>query len=474
VSRYGHPDHLEGLAEPGGIYISGKVHDETNRKLDLSFEDLGEQNLKNIARPVRVYRVRGDTQLHQLDHAPAPVKLTVAVLPFENMSGDPEQRYFSDGITEDILTELSHFRQLFVVARNSTFKYRDRAVDIRSVARELGAQYVVEGSVRKAGNRARVTVQLIEGATGNHVWAERLDRDLQDIFAVQAELAQAIAARVSGQVERGERKRLVTLNADNLRAYDHFLRGRELLARHIRADNDRARLDLEAAVRLDPGMAEAYAELGQVYVIQYFAWWTADRAAALARAFELAKRAVALDERSSRCRWTLGLIHLFRGEYDEARLHFETGIDLNPNDTRARAIYGLYLMAVGRSDEAIQQYDIAAALDPRDESWIPWLRGSALFVAHRYEEAIDALKPIVDPINEKRGWLAASLAQAGRSAEAAAALEEFLRVAEEDMTVFPGRRVRDWERYWQDTTAFQHRSDLDHLLEGLHKAGLPE
>jgi adenylate cyclase len=262
VSRYGHPDHLEGLAEPGGIYISGKVHDETNRKLDLSFEDLGEQNLKNIARPVRVYRVRGDTQLHQLDHAPAPVKLTVAVLPFENMSGDPEQRYFSDGITEDILTELSHFRQLFVVARNSTFKYRDRAVDIRSVARELGAQYVVEGSVRKAGNRARVTVQLIEGATGNHVWADRLDRDLQDIFAVQAELAQAIAARVSGQVERGERKRLVTLNADNLRAYDHFLRGRELLARHIRADNDRARLDLEAAVRLDPGMAEAYAELG--------------------------------------------------------------------------------------------------------------------------------------------------------------------------------------------------------------------
>jgi len=190
------------LAEPGGIYISGKVHDETNRKLDPSFEDLGEQNLKNIVRPVRVYRVRGDTQLHQLDHAPAPVKLTVAVLPFENMSGDPEQRYFSDGITEDILTELSHFRQLFVVARNSTFKYRDRAVDIRSVARELGAQYVVEGSVRKAGNRARVTVQLIEGATGNHVWAERLDRDLQDIFAVQAELAQAIAARVSGQVER--------------------------------------------------------------------------------------------------------------------------------------------------------------------------------------------------------------------------------------------------------------------------------
>jgi tetratricopeptide (TPR) repeat protein len=187
----------------------------------------------------------------------------------------------------------------------------------------------------------------------------------------------------------------------------------------------------------------------------------------------LAKRAVELDERSSRCRWTLGLAHLFRGDYDLARLHLETGIDLNPNDTRLRAIHGAYLVAVGRVDEAIQQYEIAAQLDPRDQYWIPWLRGSALFVARRYAEAIDSFKQMVDPINEVRGWLAASLAHAGRVQEAAAMLDEFLRVAEREMENFPGQRLKDWKSYWQDTTKFQLRADLDHLLDGLHKAGLP-
>lgn len=398
---------------------------------------------------------------------------SIAVLPFDNMSGDPGQDYFSDGITEDIIIELSHFRQLFVIARNSSFQYRDRAVDVRRVARELGVQYVVEGSARKAGNRVRVTAQLIDGATGNNVWAERYDRDLHDILTVQSDLAHAIATRVSGRADHHERARAVTLDPTNLRAYDCYLRGVHYWLRLTREDNEKARHELEAAIRLDPTMAEAYAELGQCHMVDYYAWWVRDRAAALTTALNLAKRAVELDERSSRCRWTLGLAHLFRGDYDLARLHLETGIELNPNDTRLRAIYGVYLVAVGRVDEAIQQYEIAAQLDPRDQYWIPWLRGSALFVARRYDEAIDSFKQMVDPINEVRGWLAASLAHAGRRQEAAAVLDEFLRVAEREMEGFPGQRLKDWESYWQDTTKLQHRADLEHLLDGLHQAGLP-
>jgi TolB-like protein/Tfp pilus assembly protein PilF len=421
----------------------------------------------------RGYKYAGPKPFAAAEDSHEKRRPSIAVLPFTNMSGDPAQDYFSDGITEDIITELSYFRQLFVTARNSSFQYRDKAVDIRRVAHELGVQYVVEGSARKAGNRVRVTAQLIDGATGNNVWAERYDRDLHDILTVQSDLAHAIATRVSGRADRHERARAVTLDPTNLHAYDCYLRGVHHWLRLTREDNEKARHELEAAIRLDPTLAEAYAELGQCHAAAYYAWWVKDRAAALTTALNLAKRAVELDEGSSRCRWTLGLAHLFRGDYDLARLHLETGIELNPNDTRLRAIYGAYLVAVGRVDEAIQQYEIAAQLDPRDQYWIPWLRGSALFVARRYAEAIDSFKQMADPINEVRGWLAASLAHAGRLQEAAAMLDEFLRVAEREMEDFPGQRLKDWESYWQDTTKFQHRADLDHLLDGLHKAGLP-
>ena len=399
---------------------------------------------------------------------------SIAVLPFDNMSGDPGQDYFSDGITEDIIIELSQFRQLFVTARNSSFQYRDKAVDVRRAARELGVQYVVEGSVRKADSRVRVTAQLIDGATGNHVWAERYDRDLHDILTVQSDLAHAIATRVSGRADRHERARAVTLDPTNLRAYDHYLRGVHYWLRLTREDNEKARHELEAAIRLDPAMAEAYAELGQCHIADYYAWWVKDRAAALIIALNLAKRAVELDERSSRCRWTLGLAHLFRGDYDLARLHLETGIELNPNDTRLRAIYGV----LPRGGRPSRRGDPAGTKFQRNSTLVTNTGspgcGEALCSRH-------AGMPRRSTASS-RWWIQSTKFVAGllpvsrtpvACRNSAAMLDEFLRVAEREMEGFPGQRLKDWESYWQDTTKFQHRADLDHLLDGLHKAGLP-
>jgi TolB-like protein len=422
----------------------------------------------------RAHFIDGLRKAEQLEAAAVPTKPSIAVLPFANMSGDPAQQYFSDGITEDIITELSRFRSLFVIARNSTFQYRDQAVDVRRVGRELGVQYVVEGSVRIAGERLRISAQLIEAGTGNHLWAERYDRDVGDVLAVQAETAQAIAAVAGARTEHSERARAMRLDSSNLRAYHHHLRGRHLLNRYRREAYQQAQIELESAIRLDPGLAEAYADLSRVHHNNRMLYWVADRAGALATAFALAQRGVSLDERSGPCRRALGLAHLARREHDDAGLHFETGLELNPNDTSVSGIYGFYLTAIGRIEEALRQFDIVAGRDPRDEVWIPWVRGIALFTGHRYEAAIRSLKQVADPCTEVRGWLAASLAMAGRTAEAKAALDDFLRLAESDMAVFPGPRLRDWEDYWHGAIEYRDQKDFDHLFAALKKAGWPE
>jgi TolB-like protein len=390
------------------------------------------------------------------------------------MSGDSEQQYFSDGITEDIITDLSRFRALFIIARNSSFQYRDRAVDIKRVARELGVQYVVEGSVRRVEDRVRITAQLIDAASGNHLWAQRYDRDMQDIFAVQEDVARSVAATVSGRVEAAGRVRALRLSPSALKAYDLVLRAKALMLNFTKTDNERSRVCAEKAVELDSGSARAHAQLSWCHLYSYMAWWTADRERALGNAYDAAQRAVMLDETDSFTRWQLGHVHLFRRNYDEARSELETAIELNPNDFEARGVYGIFLTCVGRPDAAIEQFDLVKRHNPFDLSWVPWVRGIAHFTAHRYEEAIASLKQVRDPINEVRGWLAASYASAGRLTEAKATLEEFLRVAEHDMAVFPGRRVKDWESYWHGAMEFQDRKQFDHLFAALCIAGLSE
>jgi adenylate cyclase len=471
---------LEGLAEPDGICISGKVYEEVGSKLPTAFEDLGEQEVKNIRKPVRVYRWT-DAAADPVPGAagaegalPLPDKPSIAVLPFTNMSGDPEQEYFSDGITEDIITELSRFRSLFVIARNSSFHYKGQSPKIQDVGRELGVRYVVEGSVRKAGNRVRVTAQLVEAASGNHLWAERYDRDLEDIFAVQDELVRTIASTVGGRVDSASEARAERMSESDLLAYDHVLRASAAGYRHNKEDNRQAGLHARQAVELDPQSAQAHSMLAEVRFVDWMAHWVEDRESSLLSAFESAKRAAILDKSSSAALATLGQIQVFRREYEDARHSLERAIMLNPNDAQVLAYYGMYLTAVGRVAEALAQYELSERINPLHRDLVDWLKGIALFTARRYDEATTTLRSIKDPINEVRGWLAASYAGAGRLEEARATLEEFLRVAEEDMAIFPGRKLAAWEDYWHGAMEYQDNADFEHLYEALRKAGLED
>jgi adenylate cyclase len=468
---------LQAMADPGSVWIAGAIYDQIKNSLKLACDDLGSHTVKNLAQPVRIYRIAIEGAAAEIASpipSPLPSKPSIAILPFTNMSGDPDQQYFSDGITEDIITDLSHFHGLFVIARNSSFQYRDKAIDIKRVGRELGVQYVVEGSVRRAGSRVRINAQLIDAKTGNHLWAQRYDREMEDIFAVQEEVARSVASTVSGRVEAVGRDQALRLSPSALKAYDLVLRAKALMLTYTRANNELARICAENAVQLDPGNARAYAHLAWCEWLNFTAGWTEDRERALCIAFEQAQRAVNLDESDSFTRWMLGAVHLFRREYDKARLELEKAIEMNSNDSEARGIYGLFLSAVGKAELAIEQFDIAKRHNPFDYSWTPWVKGIAYFTARRYEEAIAVLKEVRDPINEVRGWLAASYAHAGHLAEARAMLEEFLRVAEQDMAVFPGRRLRDWEPFWHGAVEYRDQENFDHLFAALRKAGLPD
>jgi adenylate cyclase len=466
---------LEGLAEPGGICISGKVYEEVRGKLDLVFDDLGDQTVKNITRPVRAYHVRFDGPGRAGDSPlPLPDKPSIAVLPFTNMSGDAEQEYFSDGITEDIITELSRFRSLFVTARNSSFQYKGRSPKVQDVGRQLGVAYIVEGSVRKAANRVRVTAQLVEAATGNHLWAERYDRELDDIFAVQDDVVATIVSTVGGRVDVAGKVHAARMSDASLRAYDLYLRAAAAQDRNTKASYQQAEQYLERAIELDPGLARAYHHLSLVRFFNWMAHWVEDRETAFANAFSAARKAVALDDTDSGSHAHLGMLHLYRREFDAAERHCRKAISLNPNDFRSLGIYGLYLTAIGQPGKAVEQFDQATRLNPLEPDWFNWLRGIAYFTAGRYEEAISDLKSIETPVNEVRGWLAASYAHAGRADSARASLEEFLRTAKDDMAVFPGRELVAWETYWHAAIEYRDQMDFDRLFDGLRKAGMSE
>ena len=401
-------------------------------------------------------------------------KPTIAVLPFTNMSGDLEQEYFSDGITEDIITELTRFHSLFVIARHSSFTFKGKNIDIKEVGHQLGVEYVVEGSVRKAGNRVRVTAQLVESKTGNHVWAERYDRELEDIFAVQDELVRTITSTVGGRVESAGLARAERLSEASLLAYDHVLRAKAAYLRSTKADNKYAREQLEQAIEFDPRNAQAHRELAEVLVMDWMAQWVEDIDAALKAAFDCAKTAVRLDDSYSGALATLASIKLYYRDFDDAQHDFERALELNPNDSQTLDLYALHLVAVGRTDDALAQHELSMRNNPFQPFWAVWLRGMAFFTARRYDEAIVTLRSIKDSVNEVRGWLAASYAGAGRLDEARAMLDEFLRIAEEDMFVFPGRKVSAWEDYWHGAIQYQDEADFEHLYDALRKAGLED
>ncbi len=468
---------LEGLAEPGGICISGKVFEEVRNKLSTAFEDQGEQEVKNIPEPVRVYRWT-DAAASMTDTVrtggalPLPDKPSIAVLPFVNMSGDPEQEYFSDGITEDIITELSRFHSLLVIARNSSFVYKGRTAKIQEIGSDLGVQYVVEGSVRKVRDRVRVTAQLVEAITGNHVWAERYDRELNDIFAVQDDVVRIIVASMAGRLEQIGREHAKRRPPSNLDAYDYLLRGREYYYRFTPEDSSKARTMFESAIALDPEYAAAYAGLAKTHYMDWLGGWCATPDESFKQFRALAEQSVALDESDSRTHTAMGSASLHGHRYDQAQYHFERAVALNPSDTRALVLFALFEMYTGDPARAIKRLNDAGRLNPFGK--YGWYLGRAYYSARQYGEAIAALENLRDPVALVHAWIAASYAQAGKRDDAKRATADFMAAARSELTVAEAPPPANWIAFIAERCPYQNREDLDHLLDGLRKAGLPE
>jgi TolB-like protein/cytochrome c-type biogenesis protein CcmH/NrfG len=468
---------LEAMAVPGGVYLSRTVVDHVRNKVELQFEDLGERKAKNLDHPVRVYRVAGmggELAAPSAPDAESPAGPSIAVLPFVNLSGDAEQAYFSDGITEDILAGLSRFRQLFIIARNSSFQYRDQIVDVRQVARELGVRFVVEGSVRKAGTHLRVAVQLVEAATGNHLWAEKFDRELEDIFAVQDEITHSIVASIAGRVEEAERRRALRKGATDLTAYDLLLRGKHCIAQGSQQHVLEARALLERSLELDPGNGEACVALAITYFYEAISDWSPSPEAAAERLFELAQDAAQLDDQNSEAHLCLAWGYWrIKGNYEMAEAQIEEAIALNPNDLNNYCFKGWLSTCAGNLDEAIWCSSQAIRRAPNLPDECLRTRVMAEYLLGRFEQAILTFGRMVHPPVPLLGWVAACYAELGRTAEAYAAAADFRARARSTGIGPPDDDVASWRAYWAKCFPAREPASLERLFAGLRKAGLP-
>jgi adenylate cyclase len=462
---------LEGVAEPGGICISQTVLNHARDKVSFEVEDAGEQTLKNIARPVHVYRIiiepsrRPATPKPEIPALALPDKPSVAVLPFTNMSGDPEQEFVSDGIAEDVITALSHYPSLFVIARNSSFTYKGRAVDVKQVGRELGVRYVLEGSVRKAGNRIRVTAQLIEAGTSNHVWAERYDRDLADIFAVQDELTEALTTALAPAIADAELRRAMRKPPESLDAWAAYQRGLWHLSKATADDDAIAETFFKQAIDLDPTFSGGYGALA-LYQLQTAALYQKmDLSTAQRSAEALARRAVALDGADAEARSCLGWALQARGEADGALAEIERALSMSPNLAIAHGHRGATLIFAGRPKEGLTALETCIRLDPRD----PYLAVRLLHIAcglyfcSEYGASIEASKRLIRSYPDFPmiyRWSAAALGQLGRRAEAKEALEKAV-----------SRTPAAFDMYVRNRAPWFRPEDHAHLVEGLRKAG---
>ncbi|MBL0373028.1 tetratricopeptide repeat protein [Rhizobium sp. KVB221] len=469
---------LQTIAKPGAICLSEDAYRQVKSRLDLPAADLGETQLKNIADPIRVYalEVGGDTPTKPAATASSriagrpPVALaasdkpSIAVLAFNNMSGDAEQEYFSDGISEDIITDLSKFSGLHVIARNSSFVYKNAVVSIPDVAQALGVRYVLEGSVRKAGNRIRVTAQLIDANDGGHVWASRFDRDLTDIFAVQDELTQEIVAALKLKLAPGDQDRLTGAHAVNVEAYEFYLRGRVLAMAHSHAGNIEARRLVEAAIAIDPHYAAAHALIAFTHVLDYVNAWGTDPERALQIGLELAQRAVAMAEDQPEGYFGLVVACMWSRQLDRAQAVVERGLALAPNSVGLLMAKAHVQIFAGDPAGALETLNVAVRLDPHYPEVLLQFRADALFSLGDYEGTIEVIQQRLarNPRSDLAyALLASCYGHLGRKEECRRAWERVFEFNPE-FSVERRRRI----------LPFRNAEDFERRPEGLRKAGL--
>jgi adenylate cyclase len=505
---------LEGLAEAGGICISGTAYDQVKNKLPYRFKYLGDHDVKNIKDPVRVYQAiisfedAGNlTKPHTIEskrmtrlalsiglfgvigvflitgwyyflnptRQQAPTKAaektldqgpdipSIAVLPFKNLSGDSEQEYFSDGISNDIITDLAKFRELLVIASNTTFIYKNKPVNVQEIGRELDVRYVVEGSVQRAGDKLRINAQLVDTAGGHHLWAERYDRDLKDLFIVQNEIVQTIVAKLAVKVKSAEQARTKHKDPKSFKAYDYLLRGQELFARRSRSANNEASQMFAKAIELDPQYGAAYAGLGWTHFRNVSDGWTEFIDQALQQAVDLARKALELDDAMASAYNLLGSAHIFQAQYELAINELHHAIKLNPNNSESHALLGWVLLWSGHTDEAIQALEKTIRLDVRSKQVVFLFHlGLAYYLKGQYQKAVAVLEEGVVQDPDYIGYhigLAATYAQLGRTADAE-------REAANTLQRNPFFEVGFYG------TAFRNPDDREKIRAGLRKAGL--
>ncbi len=459
---------IEALAEPGRIVVSGKVHDEVRGKVDVAFDDLGLQRIKNIAEPVRAFSVgtdSGDAAAPAGVDPTLPDRPSIAVLAFDNMSGDAEQEYFSDGIAEDIITDISKISGLFVIARNSSFAYKGQTVEVKRIAHELGVKFVLEGSVRKAANRVRISAQLIDGTTGGHLWAERYDRVLKDIFAIQDEITRNIVEALKIELDLDEQVRIVGPATTSIEAYDFALRAREMKLRATREGNAEAIALYERSIELDPGFITAHGELAIALFTAYVNRWTKDPEATLETGHRMASRAIELDPTDPRGHRALAIGLMWKRDLDGALAAIERATVLGPNYAEAHAGRGHILSYASRPAEAIESLERSMRLDPQyPRIWLHFL-AHAHFVQENYEKAVSLLERRIrlQPETDiSRVLLASCYGHLGLATDAANQWAEVLRInpdysVEQRARVLPYKNPADWDRF----------------VDGLRKAGVP-
>ena len=462
---------LEGLAEPGGICVSAKVVEEVAGKTALGFQTMGEHAVKNIARAIHAYSVVAESSAPTAHDGPLalPDKPSIAVLPFDNLSGAAEQEYFADGIAEDLITALSCIRWLFVIARNSTFAYKGQSPDIRRVGRELGVRYVLEGSVRKGGNRVRVSAQLIDTGNGAHVWAERYDRELGDTFALQDELTLAIAGAIEPEIGMAERERVMRKPPENLDAWEWYQRGLWHFHQFSRERNREAQTMLRRAIESDGTFAPAHAALSYAYLVEASLGFGDNFEDSMARALAAAEAAVALDDKDYFAHTMLGRVYVVSGKEAAAIEELNIAIRLNPSF--ALAHYGLGQAHIGTNNpaEAIREIDTAERLSPHDP--FAWLfdvnRSLACFMSGDYVAALGYGERACRGQGKDAFWpyaeIAAAQAHLGVPAEAARALEA-AREREPRLTI----------AFAKDTLPYRYQDHFGTFIDGLREAGLPE